>query len=791
MPALSDYVTGTISLTNGSINFTGASTGWLLAGFKEGDTIIDITGATEYMGVIATIDANGAGTLTKAWEGPTLSNVAYRMRYQPDGARVSAQARNLIELLGNGNLQAVAGLSGSANQVPMFTGPGAMTLVSKTDLVSGANYDVQVANLAARAAYDAQAEGYAVLVANVGDGRAAIYTKVSATSGDWSDPAYVTGPVGPLPDVQVGSTTTLDPGQSATVVPTPFSGGISLAFGIPSGRGVKPRGTYDAGTAYVLDDAVLYNGSTWIALQATTGNAPPTLPTTSNAHWQLLARQGIDGAGTVNSVGAGAGVAVDNADPTAPVVSVLLGTNVLDFAAANNINDDGPAFESAQAAAIAAGSKLVVVPANTYLINTQVNLAAGVTWLFLGATLRTSLDTMTILSADTISDWSILGSLEFVGSKAAPGGETSQNGLYIKDCERYRVDGVLGRTLKGKAFHLTGSLSPSQRARGRFSNCAAYGCAVGRQLDAGNGAEYTTWVNWCASGNDVGETVGAGNTVTNGGSIVDNIVGVNLIGGTNHGHGIHSGVQVNHNGKNLVATDVTLGHTFADCHWYDGDIELTNSAGIVLDGGDIDEPTFVVTSGANSGYNYLRNMRCVGTLGQMVPSGTGVAKLVVQNCFGPGTPTRSSTFQADAYVYRNKASTQALTSGVQATLLFPGEVSDPLGAFNPATGVFTVPVGMGGMYEISWSLVFDGSGLDATASYVDFVSDLAGDNNFVSNVLSLPTLYGGTKLVFNGLATLRFPAATQMKFLGSITGTSPVMGSNDWFCLASFKRIGN
>lgn len=57
-------------------------------------------------------------------------------------------------------------------------------------------------------------------------------------------------------------------------------------------------------------------------MQATTGNAPPVLPTTSNAWWQLLARQGIDGAGTVNSVVAGAGVTVDNTDPTAPIVSV-------------------------------------------------------------------------------------------------------------------------------------------------------------------------------------------------------------------------------------------------------------------------------------------------------------------------------------------------------------------------------------------------------------------------------------------------------------------------------------
>ena len=329
MPAASDYVTGTISLTNGSANFTGTSTGWLLAGFKEGDTIIDITGATEYMGVIATIDANGSGTLTKAWEGPTLSDVAYRMRYQPDGARVSAQARNLIELMGNGNLQAMAGLSGSANQVPMFTGPGAMTLVPKTDLVSGANYDVQVDDLAARAAYDAQAEGYAVFVADVGDGRAAIYSKVSATSGDWSDPAYVTGPAGPLPDVTIGTVTTGDPGSAAQVTATPTIDGVELDFSIPAGEGFAFQGAYSGATTYVLGDVAQESGSSWILTVAeSTGNAPPTLPTTSNAYWQLLARQGIDGAGTVNAVDPGTAISVDNADPTAPIVNAVLASQV-------------------------------------------------------------------------------------------------------------------------------------------------------------------------------------------------------------------------------------------------------------------------------------------------------------------------------------------------------------------------------------------------------------------------------------------------------------------------------
>lgn len=268
MAVLSDYVTGTITLTNGLAAFTGTGTGWLAADFKEGDTIIDITGATEYMGVVATITGEATGTLTKPWEGPTLTNVAYRLRYQPDGTRATAQARQLIEILGNGNITAFASLTGSANKVPMFTGPGAMTLVPKTDLVSGANYNVQVADLAARAAYDAQpgpdgnTPGYAVLVSNVGDGRAAIYSKISDTPGDWSAPGYVTGPQG-----------------DASTIP-----------------GITWQDDYNPATAYVPNDGVKFNGSSFRNILASTGQAPSSAtPPIDNTYWEVLAEKGSDG----------------------------------------------------------------------------------------------------------------------------------------------------------------------------------------------------------------------------------------------------------------------------------------------------------------------------------------------------------------------------------------------------------------------------------------------------------------------------------------------------------------
>lgn len=274
MTVLSDYVTGTITLTNGSDEFTGAGTGWAAAGFLEGDTIIDLPG-TPYQGVVATIDGNGAGTLTKAWEGPTLTGVAYRLRYQPDGSRVTAQARTLVELLGNGNLVAFAGLTGAADMVPMFTGPGALTLEPRTSFISGAFYNVQVDELADRAAYDdrlgpdGDQPGFAVLVSDIGDGSSAIYSKLSDASADWSAPAIMTG-----------------------------------ATGAPGATGTSPE----------LDNVNVTSGAT------PSGAFNETSPGVYDLDLVLV--PGADGAdGLIVEIVEGANITVDATDPARPIIS--------------------------------------------------------------------------------------------------------------------------------------------------------------------------------------------------------------------------------------------------------------------------------------------------------------------------------------------------------------------------------------------------------------------------------------------------------------------------------------
>ncbi|WP_116653762.1 glycerophosphodiester phosphodiesterase [Pelagibacterium sediminicola] len=195
---------------------------------------------------IASVNEDGTLTLAYPWPGDTMTEAPYEVRYIGIIERSTAQTRRVLEELG---------------KISPY-------------------YDVQVDTLADRDDYDDRPTGFAVLVADTGDGRSAIYSKNSAASGDWSDPAYVTGPAATLdvgsvtpvafgndPDVtltpvaggyefdfempenatfQSGTITTLDPGEDATFSLSPVAGGYALNLGVPRG----PAGDIDGVTPF-------------------------------------------------------------------------------------------------------------------------------------------------------------------------------------------------------------------------------------------------------------------------------------------------------------------------------------------------------------------------------------------------------------------------------------------------------------------------------------------------------------------------------------------------------------
>ena len=81
---------------------------------------------------------------------------------------------------------------------------------------------------------------------------------------------------------------------------------ISIAgdIGEPGTDGVtfSFESAYSGETAYAVNDVVRDQNSTWICVQAGTGNAPPTLPTVANAYWEAMAVAGADGDGSTDSV---------------------------------------------------------------------------------------------------------------------------------------------------------------------------------------------------------------------------------------------------------------------------------------------------------------------------------------------------------------------------------------------------------------------------------------------------------------------------------------------------------
>lgn len=234
------YTAGTISLVAGSEAVAGIDTAWAISLIVGGTIYVEFDGGNPLP--IAAVDSDTEITAALKWTGPTGTYSYAIVRDTAYGQQTVTNAQALatyIQRLNNPALAATAGVTPGSNKLLLFTGANSATVIDLEDILQGVKFDEEVPTLADRAAYDGEAEGFRVLVANIGDGRSAFFTKKSAAAGDWSVAFYITGATGgagPYTDITIGPTTTLPAGSQAEVTLVPVSPGvIRLDFALPKG----------------------------------------------------------------------------------------------------------------------------------------------------------------------------------------------------------------------------------------------------------------------------------------------------------------------------------------------------------------------------------------------------------------------------------------------------------------------------------------------------------------------------------------------------------------------------
>ena len=113
-----------------------------------------------------------------------------------------------------------------------------------------------------------------------------------------------TGPQGPAG--ATGATgANGSPGSPGAAGPTGPQGPAGVAG--TNGSGFDLRNAFDASASYAIDDVVTYNGSTYVAIAASTGPNNPT-PNTNASVWSVMAQEGATGTpgaqGSARSTGA-------------------------------------------------------------------------------------------------------------------------------------------------------------------------------------------------------------------------------------------------------------------------------------------------------------------------------------------------------------------------------------------------------------------------------------------------------------------------------------------------------
>lgn len=383
--------------------------------------------------------------------------------------------------------------------------------------------------------------------------------------------------------------------------------------------------------------------------------------------------------------------------------------NVLDFGAiGDGLNDDTSAIQAALYS-----SKNVYFPSGVYLIS-NLTVVAAATYIYgdgdasmlqfkTGAT-GAMLDTQGYSS--TIENLMLFGG-DDTSKRGASSSSADRSALLVRSQINTRISQVTIHGFENYGIYINDTFrdfSPHLS----ISNVTIFNCYIGANLGP-NYAEYVRIsdldITWCAKA----LVVSSGNITGVNCKIVENGVGVHVLGGSgisNNGHGNITGFLINHNDWPIVCEDVSNGMSFTGCEIIYGILYLKNSTGVAIRSGylNLDEYRFE-GGGRNTIFgNTIITGSLANTITHNYNSTTDLTRFILNQTFNGGA--FEDIISTGGYV-----SAAAFTSPYQS-----GAVTYP----NTGAGLFS---GWGQ----AWLISFDASGTQTpigfTASRLDIQQD--------------------------------------------------------------------
>lgn len=274
------------------------------------------------------------------------------------------------------------------------------------------------------------------------------------------------------------------------------------------------------------------------------------------------------------------------------------GANVMDYGAVGDgITDDRGAFVSALAA-----SDVVYIPSGTFLIASDLTLADNKIIVGDG---HSSIVKPPINGAAFI--FGNRNQLENIHIQGYGKAVNTSRGVFIDGgvsgdaSKEHTILNCFFTDLSDDGVHVTRTDYPTHSTGSSFTNNKFISCNKGLVFETKG--EYNTITGGAISNCDIGVLVRGGNNTFSSVNISRNAVGVDLVSGTNDGHGMLSVCNINHNTTaNLRVTNILNGFTIDACNFYDGAITLASSSDLKFDNCIIGNGATITESGCARSY---------------------------------------------------------------------------------------------------------------------------------------------------------------------------------------------